>query len=62
MPHIETPGSMRDFCYNKLLEPGVPESAADFSNGRGPRTVGGKHYMDQPQEPLTLICTLLPKQ
>ena len=47
MPHIETPGSMRDFCYNKLLELGMPESAADFLNGRGPRTVGGKHYMDK---------------
>ena len=47
MPHIETLGSMRDFCYNKLLELGMPESAADFLNGRGPRTVGGKHYMDK---------------
>jgi len=46
-PHIETPGSMRDFCYNKLLELGMPESAADFLNGRGPRTIGGKHYMDK---------------
>ena len=47
MPHIETPGSMRDFCYNKLLELGMPESAADFLNGRGPRRIGGKHYMDK---------------
>jgi len=47
MPHIETPSSMRDFCYNKLLELGMPESAADFLNGRGPRTIGGKHYMDK---------------
>jgi len=47
MPHIEKLGSMRDFCYNKLLELGMPESAADFLNGRGPRTVGGKHYMDK---------------
>mgnify|MGYP000341890308 CR=1 FL=1 len=47
MPHIETLGSMRDFCYNKLLELGMPESAADFLNGRGPRTIGGKHYMDK---------------
>ncbi len=47
MPHIEKLGSMRDFCYNKLLELGMPESAADFLNGRGPRTIGGKHYMDK---------------
>jgi len=47
MPHIEAPNSMRDFCYNKLLELGMPESAADFLNGRGPRTIGGKHYMDK---------------
>jgi len=47
MPYIETLGSMRDFCYNKLLELGMPESAADFLNGRGPRTIGGKHYMDK---------------
>jgi len=47
MPHIEAPNSMRDFCYNKLLELGMPESAADFLNGRGPRRIGGKHYMDK---------------
>ena len=44
---IEALNSMRDFCYNKLLELGMPESAADFLNGRGPRTIGGKHYMDK---------------
>jgi len=25
----------------------MPESAADFLNGRGPRRIGGKHYMDK---------------
>ncbi len=47
LPHIEEPNSMRDFCYNKLLELGMPESAADFLNGCGPRRIGGKHYMDK---------------
>lgn len=46
MPHIEELGSMRDFCYNKLLELGMPESAADYLHGRGPRTIGRRHYMD----------------
>jgi len=28
---------MRDFGYNRLLPLNVPESVADFINGRGPR-------------------------
>jgi intergrase/recombinase len=24
---------------------GIPETVADFINGRSPRTVGGRHYM-----------------
>ena len=47
---IEEPNSMRDFCYNKLLELGMPESAADFLNGRGPRTIGGQHYMEMERQ------------
>ena len=45
--HLERPNSMRDFGYNRLLLLNAPESVADFINGRGPRKIGAKHYMDK---------------
>jgi len=36
---------LRKYAYNKLLELGYPESAADFIQGRSPSTVGGQSYM-----------------
>ena len=37
---------LRKYAYDKLLELGVPESVADFIQGRVPRRIGAKHYLD----------------
>ena len=34
-----------EFSFNKMIELEVPESVADFIQGRVPRRVGAKHYM-----------------
>jgi intergrase/recombinase len=39
------PKYIRKFSYNKMVMVGIPETVADFINGRSPRTVGGRHYM-----------------
>ena len=31
--------------FDKMIELGVPESVADFIEGRTPKTIGAKHYM-----------------
>ncbi|MEM2792851.1 MAG: integrase [Candidatus Bathyarchaeia archaeon] len=36
---------VRKFAYNKMVLSGIPETVADFINGRKPRTIGGRHYM-----------------
>lgn len=35
----------RKWFYNFLLEKGVPESVADFIQGRSPRSVSARHYL-----------------
>ena len=35
--HLERPNNTRGLGYNRLLLLNVPESVADFINGRGPR-------------------------
>ena len=37
---------LRKYAYDKLLELGVPESVADFIQGRVPKKIGAKHYLD----------------
>jgi len=39
------PKYVRKFAYNMMILSGIPETIADFINGRKPRTVGGQHYM-----------------
>jgi len=36
---------LRKFVFDKMIELGVPESVADFIQGRTPKSVGAKHYM-----------------
>jgi len=36
---------LRKFAFDKMIELGVPESVADFIEGRMPKTIGAKHYM-----------------
>ena len=36
---------LRKFCFDKMIELEVPESIADFIQGRVPQRVGAKHYM-----------------
>jgi len=42
---LVSPKLVRKFAYNKMVELGIPESVADWINGRTPRTVGAAHYM-----------------
>jgi intergrase/recombinase len=39
------PKYLRKFCFDKMIELEVPESIADFIQGRVARRVGAKHYM-----------------
>ena len=36
---------LRKFAFDKMIQLGVPESVADFIEGRTPKTIGAKHYM-----------------
>ena len=36
---------IRKFSFDKMIELEIPESIADFIQGRCPRRVGAKHYM-----------------
>jgi len=36
---------LRKFAFDKMIELGVPESVADFIEGRTAKTIGAKHYM-----------------
>ena len=36
---------LRKFCFDKMIELEIPESIADFIQGRVPRRVGAKHYL-----------------
>ncbi len=37
--------SLRKFFYNFMISKGVPESVADFVEGRSPQSVGSMHYL-----------------
>lgn len=37
---------LRKFAFHKMVELGIPESVADFIQGRTPRAVGARHYMN----------------
>ena len=39
------PKYLRKFAFSKMIELGVPESVADFIEGRVPKRIGAKHYM-----------------
>ena len=36
---------LRKFAFDKMIDLEVPESVADFIQGRTPKSVGAKHYM-----------------
>jgi len=36
---------LRKFAFDKMIELGIPESVADFIEGRVPKRIGAKHYM-----------------
>ena len=36
---------LRKFAFDKMIELEIPESVADFIQGRTPKSVGAKHYM-----------------
>ena len=40
-----TPRYIRKFAFNKMIELGIPESIADFIQGRAPKRIGARHYM-----------------
>jgi intergrase/recombinase len=40
-----TPKYLRKYAFNKMIELGIPESVADFIQGRTPKKIGAKHYM-----------------
>jgi len=40
-----SPKHLRKFAFDKMIELEIPESVADFIEGRVPRQIGAKHYM-----------------
>jgi intergrase/recombinase len=42
---VTQPKYLRKFAFDKMIELEVPESVADFIEGRVPKRVGAKHYM-----------------
>ena len=40
-----SPKYLRKFAFDKMIELEIPESVADFIEGRVPRRIGAKHYM-----------------
>jgi len=39
------PKYLRKFAFDKMIELAIPESVADFIEGRVPKRIGAKHYM-----------------
>ncbi len=39
------PKYLRKFAFDKMIELEVPESVADFIEGRAPERIGAKHYL-----------------
>lgn len=44
------PKYLRKWFYNKIIMAGVPESVADFYEGRSPATVGSSNYLAKTQQ------------
>jgi len=42
---LVSPKYLRKFAFDRMIQLGVPESVADFIEGRVPRRIGAKHYM-----------------
>jgi intergrase/recombinase len=42
---VINPKYVRKFAFDKMIELEVPESVADFIEGRVPKRIGAKHYM-----------------
>jgi len=42
---VTPPKYLRKFAFDKMIELEIPESIADFIEGRVPKRVGAKHYM-----------------
>ena len=42
---LVSPKYLRKFAFDRMIELGVPESVADFIEGRVPKRIGAKHYM-----------------
>ena len=43
--NVVNPKYLRKYVFDKMIELEIPESVADFIEGRVPRRVGAKHYM-----------------
>jgi len=43
--NITNPKYLRKFAFDRMIDLGIPESVADFIEGRVPRRIGAKHYM-----------------
>ena len=42
---LTAPKYLRKFTFDKMIELEIPESVADFIEGRVPKKIGAKHYM-----------------
>jgi len=40
-----SPKYLRKFAFDKMIQLDIPESVADFIEGRVPTRIGAKHYM-----------------
>lgn len=45
-----TPKYLRKCFYNKVIMTRIPESVADFYEGRSPATVGSAYYMEKTRQ------------
>lgn len=43
--HVVDCKYLRKFAFDTMIDLGIPESVADFIQGRTPKTVGARHYM-----------------
>ena len=42
---VVNPKYLRKFAFDRMISLEIPESVADFIQGRVPRRIGAKHYM-----------------
>ena len=42
---LTSPKYLRKFAFDKMIQLDIPESVADFIQGRVPKRIGAKHYM-----------------